>query len=118
MELGITSDQIQNEPNLKLGGATMKTGDRLKKGFHHNGDHSDDKRHVKGSQYYPPVKSWTRSEVWWFDVPLEEVKRAFPDHIHFLCQKSISCDDFLHLKVPKSVLQQAVNKGCVEVIRQ
>ena len=93
----------------------MKTGDRLKRKFHHYGDHPDDKGHVQGSQYYPATKSWTRSEVWCFDVPLQKVNKSSPDHIHFLCQKLVSSDDFYHLKVPKSVLREAAGNGRVEI---
>jgi len=80
-----------------------------------NDPHPPDRGHIKVSQYYPPEKSWIRSEVWWFDVFSKDVERPSPDHIHFLCQKLVSSDDFYHLKVPKSVLHDAVRKGCVEV---
>jgi len=72
--------------------------------------------HIKVSRYYTAARSWTSSEVWWFDIPLEEVGKGSPDHIHLLCQKSVSSQDFFHLEVPKSVFQGAVSSGCVEII--
>ncbi|MBA7672545.1 hypothetical protein ES703_80722 [subsurface metagenome] len=77
--------------------------------------HTPDDGHIKVSKYYPAVESWTSSEVWWFDIPLEKFSKPAPDHIHLLCQKSVSSQDFLHLKVPNSVLVDAVNKRSVEV---
>lgn len=77
--------------------------------------HTPDDGHIKVSKYYPATESWTSSEVWWFDIPLEKFSKPVPDHVHLLCQKSVSSQDFLHLKVPNSVLVDAVNKRSVEV---
>lgn len=77
--------------------------------------HTPDDGHIKVSKYYPAAESWTSSEVWWFDIPLEKFGKPAPDHVHLLCQKSVSSQDFLHLKVPNSVLVDAVNKRSVEV---
>lgn len=74
--------------------------------------------HIKVSKYYPAAESWTSSEVWWFDIPLEKVSKPSPDHMHLLCQSAVSSQDFFHLKVPKSVLQDAANRGRVEVTPQ
>jgi len=80
--------------------------------------HVPDEGHIKVSKYYPSAESWTASEVWWFDIPLEKVNKPSPDHMHLLCQKSVSSGDFFHLKVPKSVLQNVVTKSLVEVTPQ
>lgn len=80
--------------------------------------HTPDDGHIKVSKYYPAAESWTSSEVWWFDIPTEKFSKLSPDHVHLLCQKSVSSQDFLHLKVPNSVLVDAVNKRSVEVTPQ
>ena len=80
--------------------------------------HSPDDGHIKVSKYYPPEESWTSSEVWWFDIPVEKFSKPSPDHIHLLCQKSVSSPEYFHLRVPNSVLLDAVNKHSVEVTPQ
>ena len=80
--------------------------------------HTPDDGHIKVSKYYPAVESWTSSEVWWFDIPLEKFSKPAPDHVHLLCQKSVSSQDFFHLKVPNSVLVDAIKKRSVEVTPQ
>lgn len=74
--------------------------------------------HIKVSKYYTAGESWTSSEVWWFDIPLDRIDKAAPDHIHLLCQKSVSSQDFFHLEVPNPVLLHAVNSRSVEVTPQ
>lgn len=80
--------------------------------------HSPDVGHIKVSKYYTAGESWTSSEVWWFDIPLDRLNKAAPDHIHLLCQKAVSSQDFFHLEVPNSVLLHAVNSHSVEVTPQ
>ena len=74
--------------------------------------------HIKVSKYYTSGESWTSSDVWWFDIPLDRINKATPDHIHLLCQKSVSSQDFFHLKVPNPVLLRAVNSRSVEITPQ
>jgi hypothetical protein len=93
----------------------MKIGDILKNNFKHIDSHQIKRGHVQGSKYYIPTKSFTHSEVWWFDIPLKEINMLFPNHIHLLCQKDISSKDFYHIKVPKSVLIEAINNRVVEI---
>ena len=80
--------------------------------------HPSNHGHVKVSKYYTTGESWTSSEVWWFDIPLDRIDRAAPDHIHLLCQKSVSSQDFFHLEVPNTILLHAINSGSVEVTPQ
>ena len=55
------------------------------------------------SKFYDVDESWTKSPVWWFDVPIRKVKDESIKMFLLLCQKSPTSEDFHILVIPKRV---------------
>jgi len=62
------------------------------------------------SKLYLPEESWTKSEVWWLEVPLDVVNSTKNDHIVLLCEISAEANEYYLLKVPLSFLQENMDR--------
>lgn len=64
--------------------------------------------HVAVSKYYLPKESWTRSPIWWFDLPLNKLRDLTCHQVHLLCQDSEG-KGFYYLYIPVSFLLGNLN---------
>ncbi len=55
---------------------------------------------VAVSRLYPPEKSWTKREAWWFDLSIEKIKKNKNRYYYLLGAKDASESNFVILKVP------------------
>lgn len=64
--------------------------------------------HVAVSKYYPPKESWTRSPIWWFDLPLNKLRDPSCHQVHLLCQDNEG-EGFYYLCILVSFLLENLN---------
>lgn len=64
--------------------------------------------HVAVSKYYPPEESWTRSPIWWFDIPLNKLRDQSCHQVHLVCQNNEG-EGFYYLCIPASFLLESLN---------
>jgi hypothetical protein len=55
------------------------------------------------SKFFPPKESWTGREAWWFDLPIEKIKRR-PEEYYWLLGECDDEDKFVILEVPNQFL--------------
>ena len=55
---------------------------------------------VIASKFYTPNESWSKSRVWFFQIPLDTIEPNKIKYIHLICQNHLSGEPFLYLKVP------------------
>ncbi len=56
------------------------------------------------SKFFLPAESWSKSRVWFFQIPLEIIDPKKYRHFHLLCENHLNGDTFLYLKVPVSFI--------------
>jgi len=52
------------------------------------------------SKFYTSQESWSKTRVWFFQIPLDVVYSQPVKNIHLLCENHLSGDAFIYLKVP------------------
>jgi hypothetical protein len=57
---------------------------------------------VSASKFFEPSESWTGKEAWWFDLPIEKIKRLSSEYYYLLGEWGR--DEFVILKVPNHFL--------------
>lgn len=62
------------------------------------------------SKFYDAGESWTKSPVWWFDIPIKKVKDESFKMFFLLCQKSPTSEDFYILAIPKRVFNENMSE--------
>ena len=67
---------------------------------------------ISVSRFYPAGKSWTRSPVWWFDLPLSKLQGPKCSTVYLMCEKEVG-SDFIILKVPASHVLDNLNSLCI-----
>lgn len=70
--------------------------------------------HIAVSKLYEPKDSSTKSFVWWFDLPLEAIKKADCTEVHLLCQRGR--EDFYYLRVPVSFILDRL--GSLDIVKK
>jgi len=71
---------------------------------------------VVTSKFYTSEKSWSKTRVWFFQVPLNIIEPNKIKYIHFVCENNLSGEPFLYLKVPTLFLLR--NESKFEVDRK
>ena len=74
------------------------------------------KEPVITSKFYTPEESWSKSRVWFFQVPLDVIEPNKIKYIHMVCQNHLSGEPFLYLKVPTLFLLK--NEKSFEIDRK
>jgi len=76
--------------------------------------------HIAVSRLYPSEKSWTRSPVWWFDLPVAKLRSGRCKTVYLLGEKR-GGKGFWVLRVPSSRILSSVRNLCLcrlgEVVR-
>jgi hypothetical protein len=62
--------------------------------------HPSIKEPILASKFYTRDESWSKTKVWFFQVPLEYVEPNKIKYLHFLCENHLQGDDFIYLKIP------------------
>lgn len=52
------------------------------------------------SKFYTPEESWSKSRVWFFQIPLEAINTNKHKYINLVCENHLQGEKFLYLKVP------------------
>ena len=68
------------------------------------------------SKFYTNVESWSKSKVWFFQIPLEFIEPNKIKYLHFLCENHLTGDAFIYLKVPTFFL--LVNDSAFEISKK
>jgi len=63
---------------------------------------------VSASKLFEPEESWTGKKTWWFDLPIERIKRLPKEHYYLLGEWGE--DRFVVLKVPNKFLLDNMNR--------
>ena len=50
------------------------------------------------SKFYTPQESWSKSRVWFFQIPLEVINSQPVKKIHLICENHLEGDPFVYLK--------------------
>jgi hypothetical protein len=58
------------------------------------------------SKFYEPEHSWTKSSVWWFQIPVRHIRDNKEGYIHLLGQLPGFGHAFHYLKVPTAYLRE------------
>lgn len=58
------------------------------------------KEHVFASKFYSREESWSKTKVWFFQIPLEDIEPNRIKYVHLLCENHLTGDEFIYLKVP------------------
>lgn len=66
--------------------------------FHKN--YPDENEPVKVSKYYIEAESWTKSAVWWFELPEDEINSNPSSYTNLLCEIKPNDINFYFLRVP------------------
>ena len=61
---------------------------------------------VKTSKYYIDTESWTKSVVWWFEFPEEDVDSNLNGYTNLLCESMPGDNNFHFLRVPNEYLNK------------
>jgi hypothetical protein len=64
--------------------------------------------HIAVSKYYLPKESWTRSSIWWIDIPLNKLQEPSCHQVHLLCQNN-EAGGFYYLPISVSFLIENIN---------
>jgi hypothetical protein len=64
---------------------------------------------IHTSKFYTPQESWSKSRVWFFQIPLEIIYSPVAKKIHLLCQNHLNGEPFLYLKVSSLFLLKNPN---------
>lgn len=67
---------------------------------------------IRVSKCYLPEKSWTKSQVWWLEIPLKNLKEN--QDVHLICQKE-NDKDFHYLRVPIKELRDYIKREELDV---
>jgi hypothetical protein len=59
---------------------------------------------IFSSKFYTPQESWSKSSVWFFQIPLNILNPKEIRFIHLLCENHLKGESFLYLKVPVSFI--------------
>jgi hypothetical protein len=52
------------------------------------------------SKFYSPAESWSKSRVWFFQLPLDMVNPNKFKYLHLICKNHLNGESYLYLKVP------------------
>jgi hypothetical protein len=52
------------------------------------------------SKFYTPQESWSKSRVWFFQIPLEVLYTQAIKKVHLLCENHLKGEPFIYFKVP------------------
>lgn len=61
---------------------------------------------IIASKFFTPEESWSKSRVWFFQIPLKVIEPNKIKYIHMVCQNHLSGEPFLYFKVPTLFLLQ------------
>jgi hypothetical protein len=78
--------------------------------------HPSIKEPILASKFYTRDESWSKTKVWFFQVPLEYIEPNKIKYLHFLCENHLQGDDFIYLKIPTLFLLK--NEKSFEVDRK
>lgn len=65
---------------------------------------------VYSSKCYKPEESWTRTPVWFFNIPVRHIKEGNGTYIHLVCQSAPNEHSFHYLKVPAAYFRDQFSK--------
>jgi hypothetical protein len=71
---------------------------------------------VIASKFFTPKESWSKSRVWFFQIPLDVIEPNKIKYIHMVCQNHLSGEPFIYFKVPTLFLLQ--NEKSFEIDRK
>jgi hypothetical protein len=63
-------------------------------------NYEDSKGKLYTSKYYLPEESWSKQEVWWFEIPLKVIQAKDVHFVDLICQAAPGKNSFHYLKVP------------------
>ncbi len=72
--------------------------------------------HIITSKFYSSSESWSKSRVWFFQIPQNLIEPTKIKYIHLLCQNHLSGEPFIYLKVPTLFLLR--NEKSFEIDRK
>jgi hypothetical protein len=55
---------------------------------------------VSTSRFFPPEKSWTKKEAWWFNLPIKKIRANKEKEYYLLGARNEKKSDFVIVKVP------------------
>ena len=61
------------------------------------------------SKFYTPQESWSKSRVWFFQLPLEVVNSNPAKKIHLICENHLKGEPFIYLKLSSLFLLKNLN---------
>lgn len=78
------------------------------KWFHEN--YGDSSMPIYTSKFYQSEESWTKTKVWWLEIPLNILDIASNTHVILICEIDASKEDYYYLNVPLSFLKKNLNR--------
>lgn len=57
-------------------------------------------KYFRSSKYYEALESWSRTPVWWFQIPQRWLEEKLEQHVVLIGEKTPADNDFHVLKVP------------------
>jgi hypothetical protein len=55
---------------------------------------------VYTSKYYQPKESWTKTAVWWLEIPVKQITEGGHIHMYLVCEVQPDSSEFHFLQVP------------------
>ena len=68
------------------------------------------------SKFFSREESWSKTKVWFFQIPLEDIAPNKIKYVHLLCENHLEGQEFVYLKVPTLFL--LTNEKYFEVDRK
>jgi len=65
---------------------------------------------VYASKFYAPSESWSKTSVWFFQIPERIVSQKTMEHIFLLCENNLLGEKFIVVKLPISFIQKHQQK--------
>ncbi|HEY1112868.1 MAG TPA: hypothetical protein VGE66_04885 [Chitinophagaceae bacterium] len=62
------------------------------------------------SKYYEAHESWTRTPVWFFQVPVRHIEGNQETYIHLVCRAPLNGNAYHYLRVPASYFREHFSK--------
>ncbi|MBS1622306.1 MAG: hypothetical protein JSS80_11790 [Bacteroidetes bacterium] len=61
------------------------------------------------SKFFPAAESWSKSRVWFFQLPLEVIHANPPIKIHLICENHLAGEPFIYLKISSLFFLKKIN---------
>lgn len=68
-----------------------------------------EKGEIYASKFFPAAESWSKTRVWFFQLPLEIINANPPTKINLICENHLAGETFIYLKLSSLFFLKNIN---------